>query len=479
MAQQRRVKPAVGVAAVGLGIGAGALGLHSPAPAEPPRTAWAAPHTAANLLAEGREFIKQNRLAEAIARAAFAAKIGGTAPGGDSPEALRRDAIADGKKQIEELTTQAKVLASRGDVIREKASLELARQIAAEIGQPTAPPDSRVVQVAAAVAENPTVPPVQQAVIFHPADPAPPSPPQLPALPVVPNLSPIPKMEAKAQDKLPTPPTLPSLPLPTLAPLPSAPAPAEKPLLPAAPKISLKPSGPVAPPAVPVAGEPSATTGATPVKLPKLAAAAVGAALATAPAPAQDATPKPSPGKESVAQSLPAPAQPAAPAQSATPPISSVSKEQFDALKADIDGLKDYKRQVQDLLQGKSDGAAQTVLDAGVLKRLTDLETKLDRLEKTIESMRQLVTRIEPGRTALSPPAPMPAPATKSAVKLVNDYPTDLSIILNGTSHRLKPGETKLVNVSAGTFTYELIAEGAAAITRNIRDDETVTLRIK
>lgn len=484
MAQQRRVKPAVGVAAVGLGIGAGALGLHREAVAEPPRTTWTAPQSAASLLAEGRELIKQNRLAEALAKADAAAKFGGTAPGGDTPEALRRDAVADGKKQIEELTAQAKVLAARGDAVREKASLELARQIAAEIGQPTAPPASPVAPVAAvappAPVNPPAAPPVQQTVMFHPADPAPPTPP-VPSLPVVPTLPDAPKAEPKPESKLPTSPTLPSLPPPAVPTLPTTPSPAEKPLLPAVPELSLNPSGPTAPPAVPVAGDPPAAPGATPVKLPKLAAAAVGAALAAAPAPAQDAAPKPGPGSESVALPLPAPATPAAPTQAppTTPAVGGLTKEQYDALKADVDALKDYKRQVQDLLQGKSDGAAQSVLDAGVLKRLTDLEAKLDRLEKTVESMRQAVTRTEPGRTALSPPAPMPAPATKSAVKLVNDYPTDLSIILNGTSHRLKPGETKTVSVPPGSFTYELIADGATAITRTIRDDETVTLRIK
>ena len=85
------------------------------------------------------------------------------------------------------------------------------------------------------------------------------------------------------------------------------------------------------------------------------------------------------------------------------------------------------------------------------------------------------MARLEAGSTSLKPPAP----AVKTAVRLVNDYPSDLSLILNGASHRLKQGETKTVDVPPGSFTYELIAEGATPITRTIRAEETVTLRIK
>ncbi len=467
MAQQRRVKPAVGVAAVGLGIGAGAFGLFQGATADPPRTTWVAPATAASLLAEGRELVRQNRLAEALAKADAAAKLGGaTAPGGDTAAALRQDAVADGKTQIEELTAQAKVLATRGDTVRTQASLELARQIATEIGQPTAPPSSTVSPVKALLplADSPTV---LQAVVFHPADPAPPvvAPPAVPTLPSLP-------LEVIQPPSLPAPPALPPVEV-------SPAVPSEKLLLPAPPALSLTPSGLVAPPAVPDAGESPPAPGATPVTLHKLAAAAVGAALAAAPLSAQDATPKPGPGSESVVQSMPGPTTP--PAAAPAPVAVGASKEQFDALRTDIDGLKEYKRQVQDLLQGKADGAGRSVLDAGVLKRMTDLEEKLDRIEKAVESMRSSVARLEPGRVALSPaaPAPMPAAATKTAVRLVNDYPSELSLILNGASHRLKPGETKSVDVSPGSFTYELIADGAKPITRTIRDDETVTLRIK
>ena len=114
--------------------------------------------------------------------------------------------------------------------------------------------------------------------------------------------------------------------------------------------------------------------------LPKLAVAAVGAALAAAPAPAQDAAPKPGPGTTEVARPLPV-----APAPT---PVAAFGKEQLDGLKADIGELKDYKRQVQDLLQGKADGGS-SVLDAGVLKRLTDLERKLESLEKSVEAVRR------------------------------------------------------------------------------------------
>ena len=202
MAQQRRVKPAVGVAAVGLGISAGALGLYRGAVADPPRpfTLSTMPVSQAGdrLLAEGRELVRQNKLAEALAKADAAAKQGATT----AAETLRRDILADGKQQIEDLTTQAKVLAGRGDAARSKASLDLARQIAAEIGQPTAPPASPAAPAG-----------VVQAVVFRPADP-----PQADPAPPITVPPPIPKLPEPA----PLPPVMPTLPCSNPEPLPPA-----------------------------------------------------------------------------------------------------------------------------------------------------------------------------------------------------------------------------------------------------------------
>ncbi len=460
MAQQRRVRPAVGVAAVGLGIGAGALGLYRGAVADPPRPLIlnTAPvsQAADRLLTEGRELVRQNKLAEALAKADAAARQGATT----AADTLRRDILADGRQQIEDLTTQAKVLAGRGDATRSKASLDLARQIAAEIGQPTAPPTLSSASSG-----------LVQAVVFRPADPpqADPAPPITvpPPMPKLPEPAPLPPAMPTLPVAIPNlPPAVPALPdaIPVLPP----PAASVKPLLPAVSALTNSFSGLAVPPAIPVAGGESPAPGATPVTLSKLAVAAVGAALATAPAPAQDAAPKPGPGTTEVARPLPV-------APAPTPaPVAAFGREQLDGLKADVSELKDYKRQVQDLLQGKADGSS-SVLDAGVLKRLTDLERKLESLEKSVEAVRAIMTRLEAGSTSLKPSAP----AVKTAVRLVNDYPSDLSLILNGASHRLKQGEAKTVDVPPGSFTYELIADGATAITRIIRAEETVTLRIK
>ena len=439
MTQQRRVRPAVGVAAVGLGIGAGALGLYQGASAEPPRPATVAAPSPARLLAEGRELVRQNRLGEALTRADAAVRLGDAA-GADT---LRREVVADGKQQIEELTAQAKVLAGRGDGVRSKASLDLARQIATEIGLATAPPPSTPVGRVVAASPPPQLPSVVQAqgVVFRPADP--------PAEPLAPP---------------PIQPTLPVIPPPMVPVVPTADA--EKPLLPAPPVFSLTPSGPT-PPAVPVAGGPPAP-GATPVNLPTLAAVA-----ALAAAPMRDAAPKPGPGAFEVARPLPlAGAIPGLTNSLAAP--ASAPRENLDALRAEVADLKDFKRQIQDLLQGKADGTA-TGVDAGVLRRLTDLERKIEGFEKSVEAMRATLTRLETASTSQKPAAP----AVKAVVRLVNDYPNELSLILNGTSYRLKAGETKSVDVPPGNFVYELIADGARPITRAIRDDETVTLRIK
>jgi hypothetical protein len=66
-------------------------------------------------------------------------------------------------------------------------------------------------------------------------------------------------------------------------------------------------------------------------------------------------------------------------------------------------------------------------------------------------------------------------------VKIINEYPVEIAMVINGASpsYRVAPGTTLDVEVPAGDFTYQLLQSGAPATKSTIKDKETVKLRIK
>jgi hypothetical protein len=82
-----------------------------------------------------------------------------------------------------------------------------------------------------------------------------------------------------------------------------------------------------------------------------------------------------------------------------------------------------------------------------------------------------------PGKPTPSATAPLTGP--KGVVRIVNEYPVEISLLVNGKSYRVAPSESRSIDVPSGSYTYELLQSGAAATTSPIRDGETVTLRIR
>lgn len=202
-----------------------------------------------------------------------------------------------------------------------------------------------------------------------------------------------------------------------------------------------------------------------------LAAAAFGAAVATSPVSAQAPSDPPKP-------ETPKPAAPVASADT------EALKKTVDDLKADIKQLQTFRKDMEDAVYGKSDG--KTLADAGLMKRLADLEAAIKRLDEKLTKIDGRMTELGKGTTSAYTPGtpgttnPAPTnPTNKSTVRLINDYPVEMSMIVNGKSYRLNPGETRNVDVPPGSYTYELITAGSQPVTSTIKDAETVTLRIR
>jgi len=296
-------------------------------------------------------------------------------------------------------------------------------------------------------------------------------PPALPALPAVPAPKPV----------------MPPAPMPVPAavapPVEIAPLPAVAPIQPMNPEFNLRPAVP--------------GNTVTPKALPAEVPPAPRPVVSVVPAPVGPLDPPPTPGDPPVTLTLRqtalatalgvgfalAPA-PAARAEEPKPAAADIElKKQIDDLKKEVAALRKQNEVQGEYLLGRTDGKAPvTQLDHGLLKRVETLEEAIARIEKKVDATKQVV-----GSSPLGNPTPIgnggnPPPATTTGsgtIRLINEYPTEVKIVVNGVSHDLKANELKQVTVPAGEFVYELMAAGATKTTSTIKDAERVTLRIR
>jgi hypothetical protein len=127
----------------------------------------------------------------------------------------------------------------------------------------------------------------------------------------------------------------------------------------------------------------------------------------------------------------------------------------LDSIKDDLKTLRAKTEMLQDRVDGlhgrlnSMTTANKDVFD-GFHERLRKLEADLDALHKQLDSQ----TRVSGYGPTASPPSP-PPPGT---IRLRSTYPALVTVVVNGTSYQLAPGETRdLAGQPAGTFTYEVL----------------------
>ncbi|AWM38617.1 hypothetical protein [Gemmata obscuriglobus] len=155
-----------------------------------------------------------------------------------------------------------------------------------------------------------------------------------------------------------------------------------------------------------------------------------------------------------------------------------VSVEQLKTdLKAASDRIKKLEEQVEKLealVLGKKDPDGKRLtnsLDRGAVADVVDLKDKINKLEKELSSLKT--------QTALKPAVETPEVKPKGIVRVVNEYPVEITMLINDRTHRVAPSTKVDVEVPAGDFSYQLLQSGAAVTRSVIKDKETVTLRIK
>ena len=154
-------------------------------------------------------------------------------------------------------------------------------------------------------------------------------------------------------------------------------------------------------------------------------------------------------------------------------------KTDVERLKTDLktanEKITELEKQVKkltELLTGKRDDVGLPIpTEPGAVEEMKRLKDKIVKLEDEIKSLK--------GQTSLRPGTGTPEAKPKGTVKVVNEYPVEISIVVNDKSYRVAPNTKLDVEVPAGEFTYQLLQAGATVTRSTIKEKETVTLRIK
>jgi hypothetical protein len=189
-------------------------------------------------------------------------------------------------------------------------------------------------------------------------------------------------------------------------------------------------------------------------------------------------------GALAVAPSAPAafPVPPVAVAPVLTPPAPTVP------VKADPtvdERVKAVEKKVDDLieaLKGKKDRDGFVVpTDPGLIEEVKRLKNEIASLKAQLDKMEKSTTSLRPSTGGTTAPTPADPLAGKGTVRVVNDYPIEITMVVNNNSYRIAPNTKLEIPVPVGTFTYQLLSAGAnlAPTTSALKEKEVVTLRIK
>ncbi|CAN5440651.1 hypothetical protein BH11PLA2_BH11PLA2_24320 [soil metagenome] len=154
-------------------------------------------------------------------------------------------------------------------------------------------------------------------------------------------------------------------------------------------------------------------------------------------------------------------------------------KDEIDTLRKDVQLLSAF---LHESIDGKT---VKGITSDGVVARLKKMDDNLESLTKKVQSLDKKMN--ETRTTAASPVTPnampstavTPLPAIRGTVRVVNEYPVEIAIVINGTQHRIDSGTRLDVPVPAGMFKYQLLVSGGELTDRSIKENEIVTLTIR
>lgn len=141
-------------------------------------------------------------------------------------------------------------------------------------------------------------------------------------------------------------------------------------------------------------------------------------------------------------------------------------------------------------LNDKLDALTRTLNDLkdsvksdAVREKVNTVASHIDQLDQDIQTikkdLRDLKRKVDGGTTtALRPEYDSTTYRGQGRVRLINDFPEEMSVLVNGRSYRLLPGQERQVVVPPGDFTYQVLQIHRDPRVRQIAADETKNITI-
>lgn len=152
-------------------------------------------------------------------------------------------------------------------------------------------------------------------------------------------------------------------------------------------------------------------------------------------------------------------------------------RESIDNLNKAIRELREVRRDFNDLRD-----AQKKDIDA-VKAQIETLELRVKLLQNEIDTLRKEKTTgsisLKPDNTTPNPNfAPVPPVRSTGRLRIVNEFPEEMSVLVNGRSYRVLPGEERTILVPSGAFEYQIPQLQRFPQQREIAENQVKTIVI-
>lgn len=145
-------------------------------------------------------------------------------------------------------------------------------------------------------------------------------------------------------------------------------------------------------------------------------------------------------------------------------------QESIDQLKKQGD---DLQRQVSNL---PDEQRIDYQIRKTLAKELKDSKDELAALRQQLDLLQRDVASLKSGA---APRVAFSSPSTPGRIKLINTFPSQMTVIVNERSYRLAPGATEVLeNIPAGQFTYQVLGVQPDLLVRSLAPNETFTITV-
>lgn len=140
------------------------------------------------------------------------------------------------------------------------------------------------------------------------------------------------------------------------------------------------------------------------------------------------------------------------------------------------DSVDDVKKQLNDV-------PSEASVDAQIRKALAAPAADIYALRQHVEQLQRDLANLRGPRTiARSSAYPSNGTALVAGsgrIRLVNLYPTQMTVVINERSYRLEPGADRIIDKQpAGTFLYQVLGVQPDLLARNLAANETYTITV-